>query len=439
MDDHSQEASTQHEDVSSGESWDALTRETLSSPPRPAISLSKGLLLSGLAGLLIVVMIVGTVALIKGSQGGQSDRTAGTSPTATPSATATATVRATATSSVFSPTANGWTTYTAGVAGGRVTGGDLQFSASSPQRGYVCGVDNAGDIIFGTTTDGGQTWRVGRSPAANDGCSLQVSPTNALDVALTSVPGSCGGDACFSSDAHYSTDGGTTWTAAPIPPNTVQVGGALWSGAYRYVWAGTLEKGLQQSSFLTASANGGPFTSINVSTLLPGAQDVSVGSVVAGGTTLYLNLTYSGCSSPTCQAIVASGDGGKTWAQIPNQSNIQLQAVEGTTLYGQITGVQPPKPVLSSDDGTTWTTQALPPLPDGRSAGLCVPAPDGSCVTVTPSGVAYLSDGAWTILPFPAEDLDVAAAVGPSGHAQRIWAIDRGNDYLAGIYWHTLP
>src|SRR5262249_18331948 len=163
--------------------------------------------------------------------------------------------------------------------------------------------------------------------------SIRISPTNQLDVVVNSSVGSCA-EPCPTLDAHYSTDGGKSWRATPIPSNTFRNGGALWSGAYLYAWAGGDDRSAQHS-FLKVSANGGPFASINLTRLLPGAQNISIASAVASATRLYLNLTYTGCSSEKCQAIVASGDGGNTWTQVPNQSSIQLAYVVGTRLYGQ--------------------------------------------------------------------------------------------------------
>ncbi len=423
------------------EPWDTLVREPLPpDEPRPG---GKLVVLSALAALLVVTL-VGTTALVLRDLRAQGSPSMST--TLSVQATSTATVTPTPTTPPRSPQDNGWTEYTAGVTGGRVVSGDVKFSASSPQRGYLCGWDNSGRIIFGLTIDGGQTWVVGPSPAAaaNGSCSIQVSPSNALDIALTSVPGSCGGDSCFSSDAHYSTDGGKTWRAAPIPSNTFRLGGALWSGAYLYIWSGEIDSGPQpQHGFLKVSANGGAFASIDLSTLLPGAQNVSIGSVVASGTKLYLNLTYTGCSSQNCLAIVASGDGGKTWTPVPNQSSIQLMAVAAYTLYGQAPDPQVPQTLAewtSSDSGATWTRLELPPLPGGQPIPLCLPGPDGTFVgQLQTLDVAYLRDGAWTILPFSTDASHLAVSLDASGKPKAVWAADDGNGSWAGIYWHALP
>jgi hypothetical protein len=325
--------------------------------------------------------------------------------------------------------------------------GDIKFSASSPQRGYLCGRDQSGQLVLGVTTDGGQTWTFGQSPAAYESCSIQISPTNPLDLVVNSEEGSCAAP-CPRIDAHYSTDGGNTWNAAPIPQNTIAPGGAIWSAAYLYLWSGA-NKDSGQSGFLEVSANGSPFVSVDLNTLLPGAQNVSISSPVASNTKLYLNLTYTGCSSQDCHAIVVSGDGGKTWTQVPNQSSIQLMYVLGNTLYAQTVVGTTTTLMLSSDNGASWTAQTLPLLPDGQplslsAQGSWVPTPDGTIFAASPDRgvVAYLRAGAWTVIPFgPAPDgYSVAAvALDANGQPQRVWGRVGATSSRAGIYWHTLP
>jgi BNR/Asp-box repeat len=418
------------------EHWDELVREPL--PPEPRFPLSWGriALLGALAVLLVVTVVGASVYII------HDLRTPGVQTTKTPPAAHATIASGTPTPTVSSnPKDNGWTQVTP-------AGGDVTFSTSSPQRGYLCGTDNqSGRIIVGVTTDGGQTWGLGQSQAAYESCSIQVSPTNALAVVVTSQEGSCAAP-CPLFDAHYSIDGGKTWKAAPIPQNTIAPGGAIWSAANLYLWAGANQDS-GQSGFLKVSASGGPFASIDLKRLLPGAQNVSIASAVAGSTTLYLNLTYTGCSAQLCQAIVASGDGGKTWAQVPNQSNIQLVYVVGSTLYGQMNQGPATTLALSRDNGASWTTLTLPPLPGGQplslqAQGSWLPAPDGTLFTAPyEPGVAYLRGGVWTILPFSSSyaSLDTVAAIsfGANGQPQRIWGLSSPQASSHGIYWHAYP
>lgn len=414
---------------------DGFVREPLPREPRPPRSPGMRVLLGALAALLVVT-VVGTTALVihnANSPAPQATRTP-------PFARATATVRFLTPTPPREPKDNGWTQVS------RVAG-DVKFSASSPRRGYLCGSDQSGPGIVGVTTDGGQTWGFGQSSAAYDSCSIQMSPTNALDVVINSEEGTCAAP-CPRVDAHYSTDGGKTWNAAPIPQNTVAPGGAIWSAAYLYVWSGANSDN-RQSGFLKVSANGEPFVPLDLNTLLPGAQNISIESAVAGGTKLYLNLTFTGCSSQNCQTIVASDDGGKTWMQVPNQSNIQLMYVVDHTLYAQKVEGTNTTLVFSTDDGASWTAQTLPPLPNGQALSLSdlgswMPAPDGTFFTASPDlgEVAYLRAGVWTVIPFgPGPDGYTVAAVslGANGQPQRVWGLIDVQSSRAGIYWHTLP
>lgn len=414
-------------------------------PPGPRLPRSPGtrVLLGVLAALLVVTVVGTTVLVVRGLRTQASQATSEMS-----SARATATVPPTATVPSATPTPApepkdyGWTQVTR-------LAGDVKFSASDAQRGYLCGMDQSGRFIVGVTTNGGQVWMFGPAPAAFESCSIQISPTNPLDVVVTSQEGTCAAP-CPHFDAHYSTDGGNTWKAAPIPQTTIVPGGALWSAAYLYVWSG-VNKDSGQSAFLKVSAYGGPFASLDLHALLPGAQNVSIQSAVAGGTKLYVNIGYSGCSSQNCQAIVASGDGGKTWTQVPNQSSIQLVYVMGNTLYGWMTDPHDPSTLIvmrSTDGGTTWMPLTFPPLPDGQTLNLShqvswVPTPDGTVFMASPDlgVVAYLRAGAWTVIPFGPHDLNAVTTVSldANGHPQRVWELIDAQSSRRGIYWHALP
>jgi len=430
----------QYRRPSTMEAWDqdGLRREPL--PPDPGSpwsqrSIGTRMLLGALAALLIVTL-VGTTFLVIRAVRNQESPTTSTST----STQATATVASgTPTPDLRDPTNNGWNQVQTAL--GQFA--DVKFAPSSAQRGYRCGADDATSTrSIGVTTDGGQTWKMSTSPAAYVECQVQISATNALDVALMSDSGPGSGPARV--DTHYSIDGGQTWKAAPIPQGTVAPAGALWAGSYLYVWSAP-NKDTGQHGFLQVSVNGGAFTSIDPSTLLSGAQNPSIEGAVAGSNKAYLNIGYNGCSLQNCMAIVASGDGGKTWAQIPNKSNIWLAGVVGGTLYGTVMNGSTSTPMFSNDTGATWSTQTLPQLPDGQHAGLCVPAADGICyvafVAFPDSGVAYLHAGAWTVIPFSTDQKVsvgfLAVSLGAGGHAAHVWALGGGK--APGIYWHALP
>jgi len=388
--------------------------------------------LSAVAALLLIALgasVFGVFAAHRPSSG-----TTAAHPTATP----------TVPLITSDPQDSGWTRFVP-----YVFRGDLALAPSDPARGYVCGDTGSYDPgrIFGDTTDGGHTWRIMQTPAKYSACSLQVSPSNPLNVALTSYV-----DAGQAPDleSHYSVDGGATWKPVPFPRSIVPPGGAAWSGSFLFAWGGP-STFYPQQNFLEVSAGGGAFTSIDTHALLPSAQHLGIEGTVVSGDRLYLNLSYSCGGVQSCQAIVASGNGGKSWTQIPNQSKIQLMAVAGNLLYG----VVPASPsavqteMTTSDNGATWTPMKLPPIPGaptGQAAPLALPAPDGTLFAAPDAlGVAYLRGGTWTLLPFSqhGKSIRVAVAVDGSGKPVTVWAIDNGNDsaagIYAGIYSHPLP
>jgi hypothetical protein len=85
----------------------------------------------------------------------------------------------------------------------------------------------------------------------------------------------------------------------------------------------------------------------------------------------------------------------------------------------------------------------FPPLPSGQTWApdtprSWLPATDGTVFVASGVGVAYLRFGGWTIIGGFFGTI-AAVSLGANGHPQRVWLVDDGNDYLAGIYWHALP
>ncbi|HEY7343001.1 MAG TPA: hypothetical protein VH591_19160 [Ktedonobacterales bacterium] len=333
---------------------------------------------------------------------------------------------ATATPDRSLPINNGWTPVAP-------TGyGSIQFSEVIPERGYLCGSSSDGAThVFGVTTDRGQTWSIGNSPASYMTCSLQLSPGYPLDLTLNSINEPGDGQLAYI-DAHFTTDGGKSWRAAPIPQKTLMPGGLLWSGTYLYLWYGNT---------LRVSNNGGPFTPLGLSTILPGEADVYLTSMVAASDTLYLNLQTKACQSP-CNILVASSNGGASWTKAPDDGDIFLEQVVGNSFYGRVLGSQPfVTSVLRSDDGgASWQTISFPPLPNDATTSDYYVAPDQTIYTSSLAGVAALRNGAWTILPVSSSDLDgmqvTAVSLDANGHPQKIWGYDDGKH--PGVYWHSL-
>lgn len=369
---------------------------------------------------LLMAAIAGTTYLTVQQLQGQSATTAASK---TPGASKPS---ATTTPDLTMPTNNGWTSVAPSGYG------DVQFSASNPQRGYLCGsnTDNK-NHIFGATTDGGQTWHIGNSPATYTTCTLQLSPSNPLDLTLTSVNEPGDGQSAWV-EAHYSTDGGQTWNAAPIPPNTLVPASLFWSGQYLY---------LARQYSLQVSMNGGPFTTIPLSSIAPGESDVFLTSAVAAAGAVYLNVQTKACQSP-CSILLTSANGGASWTKVPNQGNVLLQFVQGNTFYGNVMNGQPfvTSALLSADGGATWQTIAFPPLPGNVNTSSYLVGPDQTIYTSSLAGVAALRNGAWVVLPVSSSDRDsveaTAISLDPSGRPQKVWGVDGG--VHPGIYWHSL-
>lgn len=329
------------------------------------------------------------------------------------------------------PTDNGWTAIS------QAKFGDIEFSVSDPRRGYVCGtLDADNQRVFGVTTDGGQTWHIGNSPASYTTCSLQISPGNPLDLTLLSINAPGDGGATFT-EAHYSRDGGQTWKAAPIPQNTTGGGQLLWSGHYLY---------LVLYNLLEVSVNGGPFTQIALSSLAPGTQQATISGGVATADKLYLNVQTSACQSP-CELLLSSANGGTSWTKIANNNNsVQLDYIQGNTFYGSVRGDTPfiTSIFRSTDGGATWNAMLLQPLPISADISSYVVAPDQTIfVTVfasSLSGSAILRKGVWTIYPFSSnnqESIQVTAiSLDASGHPQKLWGHSDGAH--PGLYWHSM-
>ncbi len=369
---------------------------------------------------LLVVAIAGTTYLVVQQL---HDKTAATTAHNTPDATAPS---ATATPDLTFPANNGWTSVAP------VGYGDTQFAAVVPERGYLCGTSSDGNThTFGVTKDRGQTWRFSNSPASYRTCFLQVSLSNPLDVTLTSINEPGDGQLAYI-DAHYSTDGGQTWKAAPIPPKTIVPSSLLWSGIYLYVRFGNT---------LEVSNNGGAFTPIALSNILPGETDVYLTSTVATADTFYLNVQTKACQS-SCGILLASSNGGASWSKIPNNGNVLLEQVVGNTFYGSVLDNQPfvTSVERSTDGGASWQTIAFPPLPGNVNTSGYLVAPDQTIYTSSLAGVAALRNGAWVVLPVSTSDTDSIQVTGFSldanGHIQKVWGHD--DSYHAGVYWHSV-
>ncbi len=389
---------------------------------------NKAPILAALA-VLMVAAIVGTSYLVLLQL--RTPDTVKTANAHTPTPTTSATLPAlTPTPDLSLPTNNGWTAIT------EASNGDVQFAADDPQKGYLCGTQGNGtQHVFGLTVDGGKTWSIGKSPASYTTCYLQVSPSNPLNLTLTSVnaPGD-GADAFV--EAHYSTNGGQSWKAAPIPQDTIGVAQLLWSGTYLYLLA---------RNTLAVSANGGPFTQIAISAIAPGAQQVALTRAVVTANTLYLNVQTDACQSP-CDILLASSNGGASWRRIPNSGHVLLEQVQGNALYGEVADGQPSLTTImrSTNGGASWNAISLPTLPSGLEMNSYIVAPDQTIFVSTRGEVAALHSGTWKVYPFSVSENDVymdsiemtTVSFDGSDRPLKIWGHDEGQH--PGTYWHSV-
>jgi hypothetical protein len=318
--------------------------------------------------------------------------------------------------------------------------GSARFAPSDPRRGYFCANNHdsaTSEGVFGVSTDGGQTWQLKPSPQAYMTCRIAVSPTDPLKLTLNSVNLPGDGQSAFV-DAHYSSDGGQTWQAAPIPPNTLGSAGAIWVGASLFTYIGP-NKG--QAPALFVSANGGAATQVDMSTIIPHDPTPSIWSAVTDGNTLY--LTLFGLCTPNCTVLVATSDGGKTWRQLANPLNLTVDAMAGTMLYAHLFNAMPPfilRVMRTADGGATWSAVEVPTLPDGTSSVEYQVAPDGTIFSATPHAVYALHGQTWSAIIFATSGTWAVSVIGfatdAAGHPTRVYVAYEGPQ--GGIFAHTL-
>ncbi len=434
-------------------SGDTLPPTQAVRPPGPS---RKTLALSVL-GTAVMIIIVGTAVLLSTHSGfGQSSSASSATPTGGNSATILPPTPTPKTAPPAPHATPGW------ASAGPSFAINIAFAPNDPLTAYVCGPDPSTppapngaflpsssnpqrQLAVGVSHDGGATWHIYSTPAHDAGCSLNISPTNAAEVALVGDPNAFGCAPCSGSDVFISTDGGRQWVSQVLPPE--YAGQQVGPGIDAVAWAGDILFATPHEDFgqslphaLAESVSGGPFQWADQSALPSLAnKQPRIGELFSQGTALYALVDDGACPS-TCYQLVRSTDGGATWMVPSGNFSGYVQAwagMDGTTLYALAArGAAPADTlVVSYDVGNTWYALAKLPgtiapgqnvfaLSDGTVYCALNGIPAGAGIPSTPGGVYRLSPGARTwkyVGPLPAADTLLAVQWGTDGRALALW------------------
>lgn len=239
------------------------------------------------------------------------------------------------------------------------------------------GVDSAGDDVYLTTDDGGQTWTSLPGPS-NLPSSLQLltvsCSTEQSCVAMGDVPGA---DAS-SAQTYYvlkTADGGESWSDSALPADFVPAeakcfagGGCTVVGAEGLSPAGPLVQGAALSS-----ADGGQTW---VAATLPDEAG-PLSAVSCSDQTDCVAVTAQAASEVDTSQVLVTADGGQSWTLAPAvglPASRVFAITCPTSSYCWASGTQLPagsaavtvfaaQGVLATtnDEGQTWQTAQLPP------------------------------------------------------------------------------
>ena len=288
---------------------------------------------------------------------------------------------------------------------------DIAFAPTAPTRAYDCGAPTPSPsfvpvpIYVAVSSDTGRTWRVLPSPGTGITCNLTVNPANALDVVLMVSPSTT---FAFKAIALYRTfDGGLSWVRWAIPPRLgTQTGDAeyvMWTWAGSTLFIAPYFPGALEYTDLAASIAGRPFVWVQRNGLFRGApSDAGINQLFGTSRALYVVLSSQTSCFTVCTWVLASADGGASWARYTptfqgHVINLMSQSIDGQTLFGSYfdNPAQAAREyVYSPDSGSTW--RQLTPLPPQSIASNMLASPDGTFYAVLDTDPAALSG---TILP----------------------------------------
>jgi hypothetical protein len=328
---------------------------------------------------------------------------------------------------------------------------------SAPSTVYGCGGlagQNSYTIQLAVSQDSGHTWNTLSTGVQAAHCyDIEVSPSaqQAVSIHVDTCPSDCGADQQMTS---YTLDGGAHWS--PISP-PVAAGNAQPDDGFASGWVGTTLFAIPgnppapqpSSQFLAKSANGGPFTWLN----LP--VDNQPGPLFTTSNTIYAVRNSD---------VYKSTDLGAAWSKASAAYNgnpvTPLAMAPGAAMLGiDARWQKDPNPasdyplLRSTDGGATW--QPEPDMPAGMriTAGV-FETPDGSIYLTAigevgqalgQGGIYKLAPGAsqWRLLSqvLPGDLRLMGVTWNASGQPLTLWGVTQAHpntsDATTILYSHA--
>jgi photosystem II stability/assembly factor-like uncharacterized protein len=257
---------------------------------------------------------------------------------------------------------------------------------------------------WGRTTDGGNTWTIGRVPGAD---TLQFRDVHGVDAETAYLLSIGAGE---QSRIYKTSDGGRTWVLqfANREPGGFYDCFDFWDRDHGLVIGDASDGRLA----ILATTNGGRTWDRIPSERLPAANP-GEGSFAASGGCLRTGpggKAWVVMSNPGQARLLATGDYGKTWSvtvlplpvrEAVGPAAVHFRDAQHGVILGGSTSPEPGDPLgallVTSDGGKTWIARSRPPLPKSVYGGGYVPGqPAGRIVAVGPDGIAFSGDDGLT-------------------------------------------